>query len=95
LGRNYPDALPAEYQNEFKSYLKRINPFRQEDALIDYRAELRTTPRAALTEIQRLQQTGELDKDQHRLLEDLENYIRSNFRLDTDQYGQAQINFGK
>ena len=62
---------------------------------MDYREERRTTPRAALLEIKRLQQTGELDKEQSRLLEDLENYIRSNFTLDTDQHGQTQIIFGK
>jgi exodeoxyribonuclease-1 len=91
LGRNYPHALPAEYENEFKTYLQCINPFRQEDAPIDYREERRTTPRAALIEIKRLQQTGEFDKEQHRLLADLENYIRSNFTLNTDQHGQTQI----
>jgi len=94
LGRNYPHALPGEYEKEFKAYLQRINPFRQEDALLDYREQQRTTPRAALAEIKRLQQTGEIDKEQQRLLEDLENYIRSNFKLDTDQYGQTQLNFG-
>ena len=95
LGRNYPRDLPAEYENEFKTYLQRINPFRQEDALIDYREEQRTTPRAALVEIKRLQQTGEFDRKQHRLLADLENYIRSNFTLNTDQHGQTQISFGE
>lgn len=95
LGRNYPHALPAEHENEFKTYLRRINPFRQEDALIDYRSEQRTTPRAALLEIKRLQQSGDLDKEQRLLLEDLANYIRSNFTLDTDQHGQTQINFGE
>jgi exodeoxyribonuclease-1 len=94
LGRNYPQALPAEHENEFKAYLRCINPFRPEDALLDYRGQQRTTPRAALIEIKRLQQTGELDPEQHRLLGDLATYIRSNFRLDTDQYGQTQINFG-
>ena len=95
LGRNYPHALPAEYEDDFKSYLRRINPFRQEDALIDYRAEQRTTPRAALLEIEHLQQNGHLDPEQRRLLDDLETYIRSNFPQDTDRHGQTQINFGE
>jgi exodeoxyribonuclease-1 len=95
LGRNFPGALPPEYQNEFKSYLQRINPFRPEDALIDYREQQRTTPRTALLEIERLQQTAKLDEEQLKLLENLENYIRSNFRLDTDQHGQTQLDFGE
>ena len=95
LSRNYPAALPPEYESELKSYLQRINPFRPEDALIDYREQQRTTPRAAVLEIKRLQQTAELDEAQHRLLEDLENYIRSNFKLDTDKYGQTQLDFGE
>jgi len=93
IGRNYPHVLPADYENEFKKYLQRINPFRQEDALIDYREERRTTPRAALVEIKRLQQNGEWDRQQQKLLNDLEDYIRSNFNLDTDAHGQTQINF--
>ena len=94
LGRNYPETLPAKYASELKAYMKRINPPREKDALVDYREERRTTPKDALIEINRLQQTGELDKEQHRLLKDLEDYIRSKFTLDTDQHGQTQINFG-
>jgi exodeoxyribonuclease-1 len=80
LGRNYPEALPAQYENEFERYLQRINPSKTEDAMVDYRAELRTTPAGALTEIKRLRQNGKLDSEQHQLLDDLEKYIRNEFK---------------
>ena len=95
LGRNYPAALPAEYASEFKQYMQRINPSREKDALVDYREERRTTPQDALVEIIRLKQTGELDRNQLRLLEDLADYIQTQFKLDTDQHGQTLINFAE
>ncbi len=95
LGRNYPAALPAEYASEFKQYMQRINPSREKDALVDYREERRTTPQDALVEINRLKQLGELDRNQLRLLEDLADYIQTQFKLDTDQHGQTLINFAE
>ena len=94
LARNYPAAISAEYASEFRQYLNRINPAREKDALVDYREQRRTTPRDALNEINRLKQSGELDRNQLRLLADLEFYIQSQFRLDTDQHGQTLIDFG-
>lgn len=94
LARNYPAAISAEYASEFKQYLNRINPAREKDALVDYREQRRTTPRDALNEINRLKQSGELDRNQLRLLADLEFYIQSQFKLDTDQHGQTLIDFG-
>jgi len=94
LARNYPAAISAEYASEFKQYLHRINPAREKDALVDYREQRRTTPRDALNEINRLIQSGEMDRNQLRLLADLEFYIQSQFKLDTDQHGQTLINFG-
>ncbi len=93
LARNYPDALPPEYEPEYKQYIKRINPPRQKDALIDYREERRTTPKDALAEIENLRTSGKVKREQLRLLDDLEGYIREQFRLDTDQHGQALIDF--
>jgi exodeoxyribonuclease-1 len=93
IARNYPAALPADYEPEFKRYLQRINPHREKDALVDYRRQRRTTPTDALAEIDRLKQSNELDRNQLRLLQDLQDHIRNQFKLDTDRHGQTQINF--
>jgi len=94
LCRNYPERFPAEYASEFNQYMKRVNPPREKDALVDYREQRRTTPKDALVEINRLKQSGEFERNQLRLLIDLEDYIRTQFKLDTDQHGQALIDFG-
>jgi hypothetical protein len=74
--------------------MKRINPPREKDALVDYREHRRTTPKGALAEINRLKHSDEFDRNQLRLLKDLEDYIQTQFKMDTDQHGQALINFG-
>ena len=94
LYRNYPDRFQAERGSEFNQYMQRINPPRQKDALADYRDQRRTTPKDALVEIKRLKHSNEFDRNQLQLLEDLEDYIRTQFKMDTDQHGQALINFG-
>ncbi len=93
LARNYPDTLPPDYESEYGQYIKRVNPPRQRDALVDYREERRTTPKDALDEIEQLKENGEMKVDQLRLLDDLENYIRKQFKLNTDQHGQTLIDF--
>jgi exodeoxyribonuclease-1 len=94
LYRNYPERFQAEFAPEFKQYMQRINPPRQKDALVDYREQRRTTPKDALVEIKRLKQSDKFDHHQLRLLEDLENYIQAQFKMNTDQHGQSLINFG-
>jgi exodeoxyribonuclease-1 len=94
LCRNYPAAVFAEYASEFNQYMKRINPPREKDGLVDYREHRRTTPKGALAEINRLKHSDEFDRNQLRLLKDLEDYIQTQFKMDTDQHGQALINFG-
>lgn len=93
LYRNYPERFQAEFASEFKQYLQRINPPRQKDALVDYREKRRTTPQDALVEITRLKQSDKFDHNQLRLLGDLEDYIQTQFKMNTDQHGQALINF--
>lgn len=95
IARNYPEALPAAYAEKFEKYMQRINPPREKDALIDYREQRRTTPKDALLEINRLRQSGEVDGNPLLLLEDLENYIQTQFKLNTDQHGQTLIDFGQ
>ena len=76
-------------------FSQQFNPPREKDALIDYREQRRTTPKEALIEINRLRQSGEVDGNPLLLLEDLENYIQKQFKLNTDQYGQTLIDFGQ
>jgi exodeoxyribonuclease-1 len=80
LFRNYPRAMPDEYGQQRLTYMDRINPSKSEDAIEDFRGEKRTTPSGALAEVKQLKQSGELDDHQQRLLEDLEGYIRNNFK---------------
>ena len=94
LYRNYPERFQVELGPQFNQHMKRINPPRQKDALVDYRDQRRTTPKDALMEIQRLKQSEAFDRNQLQLLEDLADYIRTQFKMDTDQHGQALINFG-
>jgi exodeoxyribonuclease-1 len=79
LCRNYPETTLSEFNPDYNSYLKRINPLNQEDAITDYRGEIRTTPKSALIEINRLKQAGDLNDDQQQLLDDLEEYIKTKF----------------
>jgi len=81
LARNYPETLPPKFSRKFKTYLERINPQKSEDALVDYRGERRTTPAAALLEIDRLKQTADLNAARSQLLDDLESYIRTHFEV--------------
>ncbi len=93
LARNYPDALSPEYESEYERYIRRINPTRQRDALVDYRGERRMTPKDALDEIEKLRENRKSEEDQLRLLEDLEYYIRKQFKFNTDQHGQMLIDY--
>ena len=79
LCRNYPQQISPDLASEFEAYLRRINPNREDDAIVDYRGEPRMTPFAALAEIRHFKKSGELDNNQMKLLNDLQNYIKSNF----------------
>jgi exodeoxyribonuclease I len=81
LCRNYPPAGSGDPGPDYRQYLNRINPRRQEDAIEDYRGAKRTTPRGALAEIVQLKQAGDLDDHQLQLLEDLEKYITGEFKI--------------
>ena len=80
LYRNYPEIISGEYDKEHHAYMKRINPLKQKNAIVDYRGDKRTTPSGALVEINQLKQAGDLDDHQQPLLDDLEEYINSTFK---------------
>jgi exodeoxyribonuclease-1 len=79
LCRNYPQRISPDLAGEFETYLRRVNPNREDDAIADYRGEPRMTPSAALAEIRRLKKSGKLDNNQMKLLDDLQRYIKNNF----------------
>ena len=79
LCRNFPQQVSPDLAGEFETYLQRINPAREEDAIVDYREGPRMTPAAALAEIRHLKKSGKLDDQQKTLLDDLQNYIKRNF----------------
>jgi hypothetical protein len=76
---------------EFEAYMRRVNPQRQQEAMVDYRGEPRLTPSNALSEIKRLKKTARLDKNQMQLLHDLQNYIQSKFPR---KMAGRQLSFG-
>ena len=79
LCRNYPKQVSPDLAGEFKIYLRRINPLREDDAIVDYRAVPRMTPSGALAEITRLKKSRKLDNHQKKLLDDLQDYLKNNF----------------
>jgi exodeoxyribonuclease-1 len=79
LCRNYPERISKHLTEEFEAYMRRVNPMRREEAMVNYKGEPRLTPSGALAEINRLKKAGRLDKNQAQLLDDLQNYIESKF----------------
>jgi len=79
LCRNYPSRVSKNLAGEFTAYLRRVNPTRQDQAMVDYKGEPRLTPSGALLEIKRLKKAARLDKNQVQLLDDLQNYIKIKF----------------
>jgi len=79
LCRNFPGAEQQIATENFSTYMSRVNPRREDDALLDYKGERRTIPAGALAEIKQLRQAEDLDSTQHRLLDELEDYINTTF----------------
>jgi exodeoxyribonuclease-1 len=91
LCRNYPNRTSKNLGREFEAYMRRVNPQRQQEAMVDYRGEPRLTPSGALSEIKRLKKAARLDKNQMQLLHDLQNYIQSKFPR---KMAGRQLSFG-
>jgi exodeoxyribonuclease-1 len=79
LYRNYPETFLSEYAQQHNEYMQRVNPLKEENAILDYRGDKRTTPSGALAEINQLKQAGNLDDHQQQLLDDLQQYIKAKF----------------
>ncbi|UCE55331.1 MAG: exodeoxyribonuclease I [Desulfobacterales bacterium] len=79
LCRNYQGVVPQKFAKKFLNYMSRVNPLKDDDILVDYRGEPRTTPSGALAEIHRLRQSEQLDSSQLQLLDELEDFIKTKF----------------
>jgi exonuclease I len=79
LARNYPESLSSAHWKNFREYMRKVTPPTHEEALCDYKGNLRTTPASALAEIKELKKSSALTNIQLRLLDELEAYIYSNF----------------
>jgi len=79
LSRNFPQNLPRGIMKRYQRYMDRVNPKKEEDALLDYRGEKRKTPESALSDIKRLKAETDLDEYQVTLLDELEDYLKNKF----------------
>jgi exodeoxyribonuclease-1 len=80
IGRNFPQFLSEASAAEFETYMRRINPSSEDQALQDYRGAPRMTPAAAQAEIKHLRESGSMDDEQLTLLDELQNYIETHFQ---------------
>lgn len=76
LGKNYPEILSKEKKLnlEFKNYLDKIY---SNEVIVDYKNQIRLSPKSALAKIEVIKETTELSNIQQELLESLVEYIRS------------------
>ncbi len=84
MARNFPDEVSGKLTRRFNRFLKQVHPSHSEDALVDYRGQQRTTPAAALKEIESLREEVKkgairLDAAQKKLITDLERYLKEKF----------------
>ncbi len=83
LWRNYPDNLSRKLSKDFKRCMRRANPKEDNDAMLDYKGKKRTTPVGALADINRLKKERDLDQEQLSLLDELADYLGTQFRSGT------------
>ncbi len=79
LFRNFPEVLHGDLVGELKSYMKKVNPVFDEEAMVDYRGRCRLTPRQAMAQITTLRDEGTLEEMEQTILGELENYLKQNF----------------
>jgi exodeoxyribonuclease I len=79
LLRNDPEIAGKRLARHRFDLLEKVNPAHADEAMVDYRGEKRTTPAAALAEIDGLKQENNRDREQQEILAALETYIKSKF----------------
>ena len=65
LYRNFPEKMTSGQSPDYINFLKRINPDKETDALVDYKGKKKYTPSDAILEIEQLKKEKELD---HRFM---------------------------
>jgi exodeoxyribonuclease-1 len=83
LCRNYPENLPPMLTRNFAEYMQQVHPNNTDGALRDYKNDKRTTPTNALAQIDKLISEINLDEQQLELLDELTEYLKSNFLVFT------------
>ena len=81
LLRNDPDPSRSDMADHWIELMRRVNPESEDEAMVDYRGQRRTTPRGALAEIDRCLAENGLSPKKIEILESLKGYIRSTFGL--------------
>jgi exodeoxyribonuclease-1 len=79
LGRNFPESMNSDQQQEFATYLQRV---KSSSTIIDFKGDTRLNAQTALAEIATLIERPELDQTQLKLLTDLKLYLQKNFFSD-------------
>lgn len=79
ISRNYPEYADRSISKSMKRYMHRVNPEKEEDAMLDYRGEKRRTPVDALAEIIEIRGERDLDPDRQGLINELEAYLKQEF----------------
>lgn len=77
LGRHYADVMTSAQKDNYAAYLQKVNPAEEIQGLVDFRGQMRLTPKAALSDIVELRDKGELTEEQVVLLNDLEVYLHN------------------
>jgi len=79
IGRNYPQYAGRSIAKEMKRYMRRVNPRKESEAMLDYTGEKRLTPADALVAIAELKADPALDSKQIELLNGLKAHIQGTF----------------
>jgi exodeoxyribonuclease-1 len=79
LGKFFPELMSSEQAEEFENYLQMVNAKEDDERMIDFKGDKRTTPKAALMDIAELRSGAELTEKEKKLLDDLENYLKKEF----------------
>lgn len=80
LARNYPEVLPNEKQSAYQTYLQAIsNDMQENQHVIDYRGNRHASPQSILKRIEELREDPAVNASQRKLLDELEEQVRSQF----------------
>ena len=87
LLRNDPQSAQGDMAGSFGAYMRQVVPPSQDQAMVDYRGQHRTTPQSALAEIVALRADGNLSREALDTLDSLRRYIHASFPLSDETSG--------